>query len=369
MKPANLSTLVIAGVVVLVVSLAIFAKPWDWYLGSAEVIVTVAPVARELRPVVLRFSGALQPLQEIDVTSRLAGRLTEVKFKTGDAVSAGAVVASVSSGVVVERARAAEAALNASGKWLRGMEEQAEQADKQLARLRELFRQDLIARRDVEEAEVQAATARAQLDLVRAQIAQEEAMLAQALKLQQLARIVAPVSGVVTGALAAGAPVNEARAILSIGQIDPLKLTAEVATEWAELVHDGMTVAVTPPQGAARVGTLTRLAKPAPGEVLNVEVVVENRDGAWPIGLPVDVRLTLARQEAILTIPLSALITVAGNQYVYLVAGGRAVRRAVEVADSADRAVIRTGVNSGDQVVVSDLGKIKDGARVVARGQ
>ncbi len=373
MKPANLPTLVIAGVVLALAALAIIAKPWDWLRRSAEVdvVVTLAPVERHLRPLVVRVSGTLQPIQEVDVTSRLAGRLTEVNFKTGDFVTAGALVALVSSGVVAERARTAEADLSASRKLLQGKEQASEQADKQLARWRELYNQQLIARRDVEAAEIEAATARAQLDLLRAQIAQEEAMLAQVVQVQQLARIVAPVSGVVTGALSVGAPVNEARAILSIGQTERLKLVGEVAADLAELVHEGMTVAITPRQGTARArtGTLTRLDKTAPGEFLSVEISVDNRDRAWKIGVPVDASLTLARQEPVLTIPLSALLTEAGKQYVYLVADRRALRRAVEVAESADPAVIRSGLKVGDQVIVSDLGKIKDGTRVIIRGK
>ena len=111
------------------------------------------------------------------------------------------------------------------------MSQQAAEADKQFSRYQELYRQDLIARRDVEQAEIQAATARAQLDLLRAQIAQQEAMLTQARKLQQFGRVVAPISGLVTGALSAGTPVNEARAILTIAQIDHLKLAGDSAGE------------------------------------------------------------------------------------------------------------------------------------------
>ena len=76
------------------------------------------------------------------------------------------------------------------------------------------------------------------LDLVRAQIAQSEAMLAQTGKLRQLGQIVAPISGVVTGALSAGMPVNEASAILTIAQIDFLKLVGAVPAKFSKLIHE-----------------------------------------------------------------------------------------------------------------------------------
>ena len=210
---------------------------------------------------VLRVSGELEPSAEVDVVSRLAGRLTEVKFKTGDSVSAGAVVATVYSGELNERVRLVEAGLNATRTQLQEREQQAAAADKQLAHDKELYRQDLIARHDVEQAEIQAATARAELELARAHVAQEEAMLSQARKLQQLARIVAPVSGLVVGALSAGAPITEARAILAIAQIDRLKLVGEAPAVFKELIRDGMVAQVIPRKllAGARAGKVVRL--------------------------------------------------------------------------------------------------------------
>ncbi|MEO6163231.1 MAG: efflux RND transporter periplasmic adaptor subunit, partial [Candidatus Binatia bacterium] len=236
-----------------------------------------------------------------------------------------------------------------------------------LAHNKELYRQDLIARRDVEQAEIQAATARAQLELARAQIAQEEAMLSQARKLQQLARIVAPVSGVVAGALPVGAPVNEVRAILAIAQIDRLKLVGAVPARFKDLIRDGMTAQVSLREGAggARAGKVVRLDGTAAAEEIQLEITVDNRDRALAIGTAVEVALTLAYQELVLTIPRSALQSLADQHFVYLFIDGRAARRAVKLADeSADPVAIREGLKAGDRVIAERLSEITEGARV-----
>ena len=371
MKSAESLTFAISSAVVLsVLTLFAFAsKPWQRLLDKDEITVSVAAVKLESRPLVIRLSGELQQIAVVDVTSRLAGRLTEVKFKTGDSVSAGAVVATVSSGEVLERAQVAEADLKAARKQLQEKEQLAAAADKQLARQRELYRRDLIARREVEEAEIHAATARAQLDLVQAQIAQAAAIMAQARQVQQLAPIVAPISGVVAGALSAGAPVNQARAILSIADIDRLKLVGEVAAEFAELIRDGMTVRVAPREGlaAAREGTLSRVnGKTKTTDVVMVEITVDNRDRGWQMGASVDASLILDRLESVLTIPRSALHNGADKHHVYLIAAGRAIRRAVKVVDASGNAVmIGSGLNSGDMVIVNFPGEIEDGRRVI----
>ncbi len=251
MKPPSWPVIVVAGALALL-ALGLFRLgmiPWQQVTDAEEIVVAVAAVKPESRPVVLRMSGELQPSAEVDVVSRLAGRLTEVKFKTGDSVTAGAVVATVYSGELSERARVVEAGLTATRTQLQEREQQVAAAEKRLAHDKELYRQDLIARRDVEQSEIQAATARAELELARAHLAQEEAMLSQARKLQQLTRIVAPVSGVVAGALPAGVPVNEARAILAIAQIDRLKLVGAVPAGFKELIRDGMTAQVSPGPG------------------------------------------------------------------------------------------------------------------------
>jgi RND family efflux transporter MFP subunit len=369
MKPPRWPVIAVSGgLALLVLGLFRFGlNPWQQFTREEEIVVAVAAVKQEPRPVVLRLSGALQPSAEVDVVSRLAGKLTEVKFKTGDSVTAGAVVATVYSGGLSERARVVEAGLNATRTQLQEREQQAATADKQLAHDKELYRQDLIARRDVEQAEIRAATARAELELARAHLAQEEAMLSQARQLQQLAHIVAPVSGLVVGALSAGAPVTEARAILAIAQIDKLKLIGEAPAVYKSLIRDGMTAQVFPRElpARARLGKVLRLDSGTAAEKIQLEISVDNRDRALAIGNAVDVALTLAHQELLLTIPRSALQSLADQHFVYLIIDGRAVRRAVKLADeSADPVAIGDGLNAGDRVIAERLSKITEGVRV-----
>ncbi|MGZ8530318.1 MAG: efflux RND transporter periplasmic adaptor subunit [Candidatus Binatia bacterium] len=371
MKPRSWLVIVVTGALVLL-ALGLFRLgmiPSQQVTDAEEIAVAVAAVKPESRPVVLRISGELQPSAEVDVVSRLAGRLAEVKFKTGDSVTAGAVVATVYSGELRERARVVEAGLTATRTQLQEREQQVAAAEKRLAHDKELYRQDLIARRDVEQSEIQAATAQAELELARAHLAQEEAMLSQARKLQQLTRIVAPVSGVVAGALPAGVPVNEARAILAIAQIDRLKLVGAVPAGFKELIRDGMTAQVSPRArewaGGARVGRVVRLDGTAVGDEIQLEISVDNRDRAMTVGTVVEAAITLAHQEQVLTLPRSALQAVAGQHHVFLIIDGRAVRRAVKPADeNADPVAIRDGLNAGDRVIANRLSEITEGARV-----
>jgi RND family efflux transporter MFP subunit len=198
-------------------------------------------------------------------------------------------------------------------------------------------------------------------------MAQEEAMLNQARKLQQLARIVAPVSGVVTGALPVGAPVNGARAILAIAQIDRLKLLGAVPMIFKELIRDGMVAQVSTREnaGGTRAGKVVRLGSTAAAEEIQLEISVDNRDRRLSVGTAVEAALPLAHQERVLTVPRSALQSLDDQYFVYLFIDGRAVRRAVKLADeSADPVAIRDGLKAGDRVIVARSSEFKAGARV-----
>ena len=375
MKAAHrlISVIAVGAALLTVVVFAFRSKSWKQLLDGDELMVGTAEVKSESRPTLLRVSGRLQPAAEIHVVSPIIGRVNEMKFKTGDTVNAGMIVATVHSTELAARQRVAEAELNAIKKQLKEGEQRAMDADEQLARQRELNHRQLIARRDVEQAEIIAATARAELELKRAQIAQAEAVLTQTRKLQQLARITAPISGLVTGALTAGAPVNEASAVLTIAQTDRLKLVAAVPARYATLVDDGMTAHISARNGSGELlsGKIVR------GEAnlttadaeMPIEVHVDNHDHAVELGTIVDATLTLKTQDQ-LTIPRAALQSAADRHYVYQIVNGRAVRRGVELeATTTDPAVIRAGLKAGDRVIVDRTGALKEGLRVRAAGQ
>ncbi len=367
---------VIAGVLALLLVgfLGFGAKPWQWLVANRGIVVTVAEVKQAWRPVVLHLSGELQPAVAIDVFSRVAGRLTVVKFKTGDTVAAGEVIASVYSNELTERLRSADVELVAVRKQLPEKEAQAAEADRQLARNRDLFRRDLIPRRDVAQAESQAATARAQLDLVLNRIAQQEAMRSQARKLEQLALIVAPISGEVIGALSAGAPVSVARAILTIAQVETLKLVGAAPAGFTGQVCDGMSarVSLRGAPATARAGKVVCLntAAKATGAGTAIEIYIDNRDHGLPVGAEVEATLNLHSQEKVLTMPRAALQSVSGRPFVFQIVNDRAVRRAVKLDDlSGDPVVIHEGLNIGDSVVVEGAAVVEDGTRVHPAGQ
>jgi RND family efflux transporter MFP subunit len=343
---------------------------WTWFTGESETVVRVAEVKKTTRPIVLRFSGKLEPIQQVDVVSRLSGRLTEVRVKIGDTVQAGAPVATVYSAELAQRISELETTLDRAQKEVKEQENQLASAEKHFEKSRELYAQDLIARRDREQAASAATTARAQLELMRARLAQQEAMLTQARKLQTLTRLVAPIGGVVIRRyLAPGDSVNEAKAILTIGQLDTLKLTAEVPGDYSKDIRGGLPVRISHREASdlIREGTVARLESKLANQqqVLQLEIHLANTDRVFRPGASVDAILNLERQEEILWIPRAAMQIVADKRFVHRIVNGRAMRSEVKIETETDDAVvIRDGLKAGDAVILDWTGAKAEGARV-----
>jgi multidrug efflux pump subunit AcrA (membrane-fusion protein) len=152
-----------------------------------------------------------------------------------------------------------------------------------LARAEEWLRENLIARRDLEQANAQTDVARAQLRLAQARVAQQKAMLAQDRALERRARILAPIAGVVVHRwLDVGATVTEASAILRIADVDRLKLICRTSARTATEVRAGMTALLTAAGAAGKTfsGKVARVSRASDApEQTEIEIEVISDDG------------------------------------------------------------------------------------------
>jgi RND family efflux transporter MFP subunit len=233
----------------------------------------------ETKPLAVRVTGELAALNAVDVRSTLAGSVSAIRFKTGERVPANSIVAMVEPSNGIQSPGALEAALQrAQDDWTK-KKEQATAIDSELARAEEWQREDLIARRDLEQTNARADLARAQLRLAQARVAQQQAMLAQRRALERHTRIVAPITGVVVYRwLDVGATVNEATAILSIADVDRLKLISRISAREATEVRAGTTALLT--------------AAGAPGKTFSGKVVRVSRASEVPDQTEIEIEVT-----------------------------------------------------------------------------
>ncbi len=155
-----------------------------------------------------------------------------------------------------------------------------------------------------------------------------------------------------------------------VGVVDLSELEVEVAIpeSYADDVAPGVE-AVVVVDGAEHRGTLTRVAP---------EVRASQVEGrvAFEVGTPeglrqnqrLSTRLVLDRRSDVLKVPRGPFLEAGGGRRVYVVAGGLAELRAIEIgAVSVTEVEVLSGLEAGDEIVLSDLTRFEGAETLLLR--
>jgi membrane fusion protein (multidrug efflux system) len=343
-----------------------------WFGGEKPIPVRVERVRLVSLSSLAWASAELRAVKEVDVVSRVAGKVTDVRYQVGDSVSAGALVATVYSKELLDRVALLEAALSAAQADLREKENQQQAADQQFEKTRELRQRDLIAGRELDQAQSAAETASAQADLARARVAQHGAVLEQSRALLRLTRLSAPMTGVVTRRLREpGAPVAESGAIITIANLDELKVVLEKPSDDLSHLREGVTVKLRGQAMAGKIfeGKVVHLDSTIAGRpsIARAEIRLPNVGRNLQPGMTVEVSLVSDPSQNALLIASSAVGDLAGKSFVYKVVGGRALQQPVTLGyKRAGSVAVVQGLSEGDLVVTEKAGALKPNSKVGA---
>lgn len=323
--------------------------------------VSVGEVQRRDMRVLVSAIGTVSARATAVVRARVSGELMALRFKEGDEVQAGQLLAEIDP-------RGYQAALGQAQGTLQRDQALLRNARLDLARYQELLAQDSIASQQVDtqaalvrQLEGTVAAGQAQVDAARLQLGYTKvtAPFAGRLGLRQADR------GNVVGP-------NDANGIVSINQVRPID--AAFAVPEAHLAQISQRLA----EGArlpvelwdreqkrvlarGRVMALDNAIDPATGTI-RVKAAFANDDGALFPNQFVNVKLQLNLLEGVLTVPATAV----QNNYVYLVQQDGTVtqrRIRVGVADG-DRVGVEGDLQEGDQVVTDGIDRLREGAKV-----
>jgi multidrug efflux pump subunit AcrA (membrane-fusion protein) len=97
------------------------------------------------------------------------------------------------------------------------------------------------------------------------------------------------------------------------------------------------------------------------------EVDVDNSNYLYTPGMYASVRLTLAQQKNVLTVPIQSVDT-GDNPSVLIVKDNKIEKRSVDVGlETPDRAEIQKGLEEGDLVVVGSRGSLQVGQSAIPK--
>lgn len=308
---------------------------------GAPVDVITAPVASAQFAQEIEALGTARANEAVDITSKISNVVTAIRFAEGQWVARGDVLVELDSAQARADLADAEAAL---------VESRA-----QYERSRALAGSAVLSR--------------SQLDQIEATMKSNEARVAAAKARLSDTVIRAPFSGR-TGLrrVSVGSFVNPGAVITTLDDVSVIKLDFSVPEAFVGLMQAGMpiaakTVAFPDRSFTGKVASVDSRIDPVSRSVL-VRAQLPNEEGLLKPGMFLSVRLTRETAPALM-LPESALVPEQGRAFVFVVDGGRATKREVNVGRRRPGEVeVVAGVKEGERVVVEGTLKLRDGAAV-----
>lgn len=344
--------------------------------AKAPAFATATATKGDLEQSVLA-TGTLQAFKLVSVGAQASGQVKLLTVALGDTVKKGQLIAEIDALKQENDVRNTQAALESALATLGSRQASLKQAELAFKRQQELLAADAISREAFEQADAALNTARADIKLSEAQIAQAR-IAADTSKLNLgYTKILAPMDGVVVAIVTQqGQTVNanqSAPTIIKLASLDTITVKAQISEADVVRVKPGQKVYFTI-LGAPdkRYYTTLRTVEPAPDSIAtdtatsssataiyyNGLLDVPNPERALRISMTAQVYIVLNEAKDVLTIPSSALVQ-RGRRGATTVrvldAEGMPVSREVKVGINNNvTAQITEGLKEGDKVVVSE---------------
>ncbi len=358
--------------------------------GLPEVAVT--KVTRKAMARYLTISSELVPFQEIDVYAKESGFVSKLNVDYGSHVKKGQLMAVLEIPELQAQLQEDEAAIkNASDQvtdaehQLGRVEAQHKVLHLQYDRLNNVFKSKpgLVAQQEVDDAqgkdlaaEAQVESAKSSLQAAQSQMAVAQSKLAHDKALFDYSKITAPFTGVVTqryanfGTLMQGGTNSpQALPLVRLSEEDLFRLVIPVPESYVRYIKVGDPVKVRVPSlDRDFPGRVARFSVDVAGSTrtMHTEVDVPNRQGLLIPGVYAEATLALDRRGDALVVPLQAVNQEAEGASVLVVDRANEIRnRQITLGiQTESNAEVLSGLDEGDEVVISDRSGLRPGELV-----
>ena len=290
----------------------------------------------------IRAIGSLQSDESVQITSEIAGRVTQILLKEGGAVEEGDVL------VRLDDALVAAEVVEANARY--------EFAVSNLGRANTLARTGNVTERARDEATVNAETAKAAVELAKVRLAKHT--------------IQAPFSGIAgIRRVSPGAYVSPGQPIVNLEKIDTLKIDFKVPELYLASIKTGQKVELEVDALPGRTFPATIYAidphVDVNGRALSIRARLDNPGLALRPGLFARINIKGTTPRRVVVVPESAVVPRGSAKIVYIVQNGTAIETVVKLGQRSRGSVeIVDGVEPGSLVITAGQQKLKDGSPV-----
>lgn len=324
-------------------------------------------VTRDTAGTTLDLPGTIGGLRETGIYARTNGFVKSLRVDLGSSVRAGDTLLVLDMPDVAEQARQARASLEQ-------IEATATLARATLSRWRTLSEKDVVTKQEFDEKQ-------AAVNVAEASVRASRASVANLTEVLRFGALVAPFTGIVTtrtvdvGSLVSAGAVTGNRALLTLTQVDTLRIMLNVPQSVASQVRVGQAVKITVQElGNAvvtgRVALTSRAIDPLTRTLLT-EVHITNTDRRLLPGMFAHAALAVPSAGTGVRIPSIALIIRADGPQVARVEQGVVRLSPIKLGrDFGTSLEVLSGVEVGAEVIVNPSEQLAEGMKVrpVGRG-
>ena len=373
---------------------------------AAVEVTTATAIVREL-PRFFEATGSLTGDEQTDVSPSMAGKVVVVAVELGSYVRRGQTIVRLDDVDAKLRVQQNQAQVEQAKASLRQAEEKVgvrpgqafdinklpevanarvalELADKNFRRSEKLIESGDISRsvydqqkaqRDQMKEQNESALSLARQNYAavmtaRANVANAEAQLNQALRNQSYANVYSPIDGYISDRPAdLGEYVSTTTKVATVVKINPLRVRIDIPEQAIPSVSVGQSVSVTTSAWPDK-NFSGRIARISPNvtttsRTLTVEAEIENGSGVLKPGQFATVRILQSRAAPATLVPARAVRTDSGVSRVFVIKDGKAQERQVQLGQTeGDLIEIKSGVAENEIVATSNVEQLSDGMAV-----
>lgn len=339
----------------------VLAKKNDLTLPSTVQTVLVQDAALVPKDNYLDLYGSIGALNKTSVSAKVAGRVSEVLVKDGDAVAGGQALVRLED-------QDYRNLLSTSRNTLTKAQLKLGDVQADYERYQKLLAAGAMSQQDVDKAKL--AVEAAQADVNSAQIGVDNAQ-----ESLNNATVTAPFAGVVAArSVAVGQMVSAGLPLLSLEDVSSVYAIVNVKQEDLDKVKVGLPAQVivdgdTQHPLTGVLSEISPVANPA-ARVFETKIKLNNRAGILKPGMFVKTRITTGVPTKVLAVSLAALSGQEGDYTLFVAEGNKARQRAVTIGSVfGDEIEITSGLKAGEKVIVTNVNKLKDGDPITVGGK
>ncbi|WP_428568094.1 MAG: efflux RND transporter periplasmic adaptor subunit [Solidesulfovibrio sp. DCME] len=327
-------------------------------------------------PLNMTFMGQTAGSREVEVRARVGGILLRRNYEEGRPVRRGDLMFEIDPAPYQAALEQAQGALGQAEATL-------EQAKRDAARMETLYKGDVVAKKDFDDAKTTLASATAAVDTAKGKVREASLNL-------EWTKVTAPISGLTSKeARSEGSLItttSDGSLLTTINRVDPLyvnfsmsgqetlRLRKQMAEGKVVLGREGdFVVRLTLPDGAdykepGRINFTDTQVDPTTG-VVKVRAEFKNPDGAVLPGQFVRVRLEGARYKDVLSVPQGAVLNTQQGAMVWaLDEKNQVAPRPVVLGEAVGNDyLIEKGLSEGERIVAEGVIKVRPGLTVRVR--